>query len=172
LKKILIFVENDFEDSELIYPFYRLQEAGFTVHIVGPYANRTYKGKHGLSIESNLAPEQVSIDNYSTIIIPGGYAPDRMRRNKKLVDLVKQANEKGKIIAAICHGPQLLIEANILKGKNVTCFVSVSTDVINAGAIYSDKSVVVDNNLITSRSPDDLPDFCREVIKLLNKMTN
>lgn len=165
MKRVLLFIENGFEDVELIYPFYRLKEAGFSVDIVGPHAKRTYKGKHGVPQNSDLAPEDVNIDKYDALVIPGGYAPDRMRINKKLVDLVKQANGKSKIIAAICHGPQLLIEANVVMGRKATCYTSVVTDLKNAGAIYKNESVVVDENLITSRYPDDLPDFCREIIK-------
>jgi protease I len=168
MKKILIFVENGFEDVELMYPYYRFQEAGYTVEVVGPKANVTYNGKHGLAINSDLSPEDTNIDDYVAIMIPGGYAPDRMRRNKGLVDLAKQAFQKDKVIATICHGPQLLIEADVLKGKKATCFISVSTDLKNAGGIYVDKSAVVDGNLVTSRSPADLPDFCREALKLLD----
>lgn len=122
MKKVLIFVENDFEDIELIYPYYRFQEAGYTVEVVGPKANITYKGKHGLSITSNLSPLNVKIDDYVAIIIPKGYAPYRMRRNKGLVYLAKEAFKKGIAVAAICHGPQLLIEADVLKNKKATCF--------------------------------------------------
>ena len=169
MKKILLFTENDFEDSELIYPFYRFQEAKVIVDILGPKAKTTYKGKHGLSVKSDLSPEDVNLDNYVAIIIPGGYAPDKMRINKKMVKLVQQTYAKKKIIAAICHGPQLLIEADIVKGKKMTSYISVSTDLKNAGATYIDKSVVIDDNIITSRYPSDLPNFCIETIKLINQ---
>lgn len=118
-------------------------------------------------MESNLSQNDVNIDDYVAIVIPGGRAPDRMRTSKGMVDLAKEASQKGKVIAAICHGPQLLIEAGVLKGKKATCYVSVSTDLKNAGGIYLNKSVVVDGNLVTSRFPADLPDFCRETLKLL-----
>jgi protease I len=167
MKKILIFVENGFEDMELMYPYYRFQEAGYDVKVVGPKAKVMYSGKHGLTIESDLSPNDVNIDEYVAIMIPGGQAPDRMRINKELVNLVKEANQKEKVVSTICHGPQLLIEANILKGKKATCYISVSTDLKNAGGIYLNKSVVVDGNLITSRFPADLPDFCRETLRLL-----
>jgi len=169
MKKVLLLVDNGFEDRELMYPYYRFQEAGYKVDIVGPKAKVTYNGEHGLTIESDLSPKDVNIDDYVAIIIPGGRAPDRMRTNKGLVDLAKEASRKGKVIAAICHGPQLLIEAGVVKGKKATCYVSVSTDLKNAGGIYLDKSVVVDGNLVTSRFPADLPDFCREALKLLEK---
>jgi protease I len=118
-------------------------------------------------MKSDFSPQDVNIEDYVAIIIPGGRAPDRMRTNKGLVNLVKEAATKGKIIAAICHGPQLLIEAGVVKGKKATCYVSVSTDLKNAGGIYVDKSVVVDGTQVTSRIPADLPDFCREALKLL-----
>jgi len=167
MEKVLVFVHNGFEDRELMIPYYRFQEAGYKVDVVGPKANTTYNGEYGLTIESDLSPEDVNIDDYVAIIIPGGRAPDRMRTNKGLVNLAKEASQKGKVIAAICHGPQILIEADVVKGKKATCYVSVSTDLKNAGGIYLDKSVVVDGNLVTSRFPADLPDFCRETLKLL-----
>jgi len=141
------------------------------VDVVGPRAKVTYKGEHGLTMESDLSPQDVNIDDYVAIIIPGGRAPDRMRTHKGLVNLAKEASQKGKIIAAICHGPQLLIEAGVVKGKKATCYISVSTDLKNADGIYLNKSVVVDGNLVTSRFPADLPNFCRETLKLLEKRT-
>lgn len=167
MKKVLLFVHNGFEDRELMIPYYRFKEAGYNVDVVGPEANVIYKGEYGLNIKSDFSPEEVNVDDYVAIIIPGGRAPDRMRTNKGLVQLTKEASEKGKVIAAICHGPQLLIEADVVKGKKATCYVSVSTDLKNAGGIYLDKSVVVDGNLVTSRFPADLPDFCREALRVL-----
>ncbi len=169
MEKVLILADNGFEDSELIYPYYRFQEAGYKVDVVGPKAKEIYTGKHGLTIKSDLSPEAVDIKDYVAVIIPGGRAPDHMRTNKGLVELVKKAFQGGKVIAAICHGPQLLIEAGIVKGRRVTCYVSVATDLKNAGGIYEDKSVVVDGNLVTSRFPADLPNFCRETLKVLKK---
>ncbi len=169
MKRVLFFVENGFEDRELIYPYYRFQEAGYAVDVVGPKAKVTYNGEYGLNMKSDFSPQDVTIDDYAAIIIPGGRAPDRMRANKGLVNLIKEAFKKGKVIAAICHGPQLLIEAEVVKGKKATCYVSVSTDLKNAGGIYFNKSVVVDRNLVTSRFPADLPDFCRETLRLLEK---
>ncbi len=169
MEKVLIFAENGFEDRELMYPYYRFQEAGYKVDVVGPQAKTSYNGEYGLSIKSDFSPQDVNIDDYVAIIIPGGRAPDRMRTNKGLVNLVKEAFEKGKVIAAICHGPQLLIEAGVVEGKKATCYVSVSTDLKNAGGIYLDKTVVVDGTLVTSRFPADLPAFCQETLKLLEK---
>ncbi len=162
-------VDNDFEDAELIYPYYRLQEAGYQVVLVGPRGKTEYRGKHGIQIQSALSPAEVAIDDYVAVIIPGGRAPDRMRINSGLVKIVADAYKRGKIVAAVCHGPQMMIEADILKGKKAACSKSVATDLKNAGGRYVDASVVVDGNLVTSRGPADLPDFCREILKLLNK---
>lgn len=120
-------------------------------------------------ITSNLSPKEVNVDEYDALIIPGGRAPDGMRINKGLVDIVREANEKGKVIAAVCHGPQMLIEADILRGKKATCWKSVTTDLKNAGAKFIDAPAVVDGNIVTSRFPADLPKFCQETIKLLKK---
>lgn len=169
MKKVLFFVENGFEDRELMYPYYRFLEAGYKVDIVGPRAKVTYNGEYGLTMKSDFSPQDVDIEDYAAIVVPGGRAPDRMRTNKGLVNLAKEAFQKGKVIAAICHGPQLLIEAGVVNGKKATCYVSVSTDLKNAGGIYLNKSVVVDGNLVTSRFPADLPDFCRETLRLLEK---
>jgi len=169
MRKVLLLTENGFEDRELIYPYYRFQEAGYQVVVVGPKAKETYNGEHGMSIKSDLAPENIKINEYDAVIVPGGRAPDRMRLNKGLVQLVKDASHKGKVIAAICHGAQLLMEADVVKGKKMTCYMSVATDLKNAGGIYEDKSVVVDGNFVTSRFPADLPDFCRETLKVLRR---
>ncbi len=167
---MLILIGNGFEDSEFVYPYYRLQEAGYEVDVVGSNANATYTGKHGVPFKADLSPEEVNIDRYAAVIIPGGRAPDIMRLDKGLVKIVKTAHERGKVIAAICHGPQMLIEADILRGKKATCWYSVAMDLKNAGAIYTDAPVVVDGNLVTSRFPADLPQFCQETMKLLKKL--
>lgn len=169
-RKALIFVDEGFEDSELIYPYYRLQEAGFEVYFIASEANKVYIGKKGISVTSHLSPKNLNIEEYDVIIIPGGRAPDKMRMNKELVALIKEAFNKGKIIAAICHGPQMLIEADIIKGRKVTGYKSISTDLKNAGANFIDAPVVVDGNIITSRKPDDLPYFCKEIINAALKM--
>jgi len=169
MEKILVLTDNGFEDRELMYPYYRFQEAGYQVVVVGPKAKETYNGEHGLTITSDLSPADVNIDDYVAVIVPGGRAPDRMRLNKGLVKIVKDAARKGKVIAAVCHGAQLLIEADVVKGKRMTCYMSVATDLKNAGAIYLDRSAVVDGKFVTSRFPADLPDFCRETLKVLGK---
>jgi len=167
MPKILIMVDEGVEDAEFLYPYYRFQEEGYKVDVVGSKAKETYLGKHGVPIRSNLSPEEVNVDDYGALIIPGGRAPDRMRINKGLVRIVRDFYERGKVIAAICHGPQMLIEADVLRGKRATCWKSVATDLRNAGATFVNSPVVIDGNIVTSRFPADLPKFCRETIKLL-----
>lgn len=169
MQKILIMIDEGAEDAEFLYPYYRFQEEGYKVDIVGSKAKETYIGKHGVPIKSDLSPEEANVDEYDAIIIPGGRAPDRMRIDKGLVKIVREAHEKGKVIAAVCHGPQMLIEADVLRGKKATCWKSVATDLKNAGATFIDAPAVVDGNIVTSRFPDDLPKFCQEAIKLLKR---
>jgi protease I len=166
-KKIFMLIEDLFEDSEVVYPYYRMQEEGYEVQTVGPEAGREYKGKKGITIVSDIAASKADIDETVAIIIPGGYAPDRMRRHKLMVDLVIKAHKKCKVVAAICHGPWMLVEADIIRGKNVTGFFSISTDLKNAGGKYIDREVVVDENIITSRYPQDLPVFCKNIIEII-----
>lgn len=167
LGKIAILIDEGFEDSEFIYPYYRLQEAGYDMKIVGSKAEETYHGKHGVPFKAEFSPEQVNIDDYVGLVIPGGRAPDHMRINEGLVKLVKSAFDKGKVVAAICHGAQMLIEADVIRGKRATCWYSVATDLKNAGGIYEDSPVVVDGKLVTSRFPADLPHFCSKTIEVL-----
>ena len=167
MAKAIILVENGFEDVELFYPYYRLMEAGFEVEVVGPKAGETYTGKKGGSITSTKAPEDVKVEDYRVLIIPGGWAPDRMRTRDSLVKLVREADAKGLVIGAICHAAQLLIEAEVVKGRRLTCVRSVSTDVKNAGGVYLNEPVVVDGNLVTSRIPPDMPVWMPAVLKLL-----
>jgi len=169
MRKILIMLDKGVEDSEFLYPYYRFQEEGYTVDVVASRANETYLGKHGVPLKSNLSPREVKVENYDCLIIPGGWAPDYMRANNELVNIVKEAFSKGKVVAAICHGPQMLIEADVLRGRRVTCWKSVVTDVKNAGATFLDEKTVVDQNMVTSQSPLDLPSFCKETIMLLKK---
>lgn len=167
--KAIVMIDNGFQEAELLYPYYRLQEAGYKVDLIGPKAKENYMGEHGYSMKADLSPEDVNIHDYDALVIPGGRAPDRMRTKRAMVDLVRKAFEKGKVIAAICHGPQMLIEADVVRGKATTSYTAVATDLKNAGATFENRSVVVDGNLVTSRWPSDLPDFCRETLKLLGK---
>lgn len=170
--KVFILVEDGFRDEEIIYPYYRFIEAGYEVIIVGPEAGKEYKGKFGLPVKSDITPANVVLDKVAALIIPGGFAPDKMRLNRDMVNLVKKVFDGCKIIAAICHGGWMLVEADICRGKDVTGYIAIATDLKNAGGNYIDKEVVVDGNLVTSRIPDDLPAFCRstlELIKAYNK---
>jgi len=166
--KIAILVEDSYEDLELWYPYYRLLEEGADVKLIGPEA-KVYQSKHGYPAEANLSAAEAKADDFQGIIVPGGYAPDKLRRYPKILDLVREVFENGGIVASICHGPWVLISANIMKGKKTAGFNSIKDDLINAGAIYLDKEVVVDNNLITSRTPQDLPAFLPAIIAALKK---
>ncbi len=167
IKKIFLLIENEYRDEEAIYPYYRFKEAGYEVKVVGPETGKEYKGKFGTVIKSNLSASEAELDDVVAVIIPGGNAPDKMRIVKDMVDLVKKAFLQNKIIAAICHGGWMLVEADIVKGKKVTGYKAIATDLKNAGGQYIDKEVVVDGNLVTSRIPDDLPAFCGSILDLL-----
>jgi protease I len=166
-KTILILIENEFRDEEALYPYYRFKEAGYKVRLVGPEKGKEYKGKFGVVLKSDLSASDINTEDVTALIIPGGYAPDKMRINKDMVDLVKNAFLKGKIIAAICHGGWMLAEADIIRGKNVTGYKAIATDLKNAGGNYIDSEVVVDGNIVTSRTPADLPAFCSSILKLI-----
>jgi protease I len=164
-KRAAVLVEKMYEDPELWYPVYRLREAGCEVTLVGPAAGQTYPSKYGYPARSDRAAEDVSVEDFDVLIIPGGYSPDHMRRSEPMVRLVGTMAEQGKVVAAICHGPWMLCSARVLKGRKATCFFAIKDDVINAGARYVDAEVVKDGNLITSRKPDDLPAFMHAVIE-------
>ncbi len=166
-KRIAIFLEQIYEDPEFWYPYYRFLEAGAEVTVIAPEV-KIYQSKHGYPAKADLAAADAKAGDYDAVIIPGGYSPDHMRRSKAMVDLLKQAYEQGKIIASICHGPWMLASAGAVKGKKVTSFFSIKDDLVNAGADYVDREVVRDGNVITSRTPADLPAFCKEIIAALN----
>ncbi|MBX5493323.1 MAG: type 1 glutamine amidotransferase [Chloroflexi bacterium] len=170
MAKVLILVDEGVEDREMAYPYYRLQEAGYRVEVVGPERGKTYTGGRGLPFLSDLAPDDVRVDDYAAVIVPGGKAPDHLRTIPRLVEIVREAVERGKVVAAICHGPQMLIEADVLRGRRATCAPQIKTDLKNAGALYSDEPVVVDGNLITSRFPPDLPAFGKAVVEALARV--
>ncbi len=167
-KKVMIFAESFYEDLELWYPKLRLTEEGAKVIVAGT-GEKVYRGKNGYPVEVNGDIKDYKARDFDVVIVPGGYAPDKLRRYKEVLTFVRDIHQQGKVVAAICHGPWVLVSAGILKGKKVTCVNAIKDDVINAGAEYFDKEVIVDNNIITSRKPDDLPAFCREIIKALSK---
>ena len=167
-KKVIIFAENIYEDLELWYPKLRLMEEGAEVIVAGP-GEKTYRGKNGYPLEVDGNIKDYKPKDFDVVIIPGGYAPDKLRRYNDVLDFVREMHKNGKVVASICHGPWVLVSAGILKGKKVTCVTAIKDDVINAGAQYFENEVVVDGHIITSRKPDDLPAFCIEIIKALSK---
>lgn len=167
-KRIAILVEDGFEDSEFIEPHRAMRDANAKVVIVGSGSSHSYKGKRGkATVTVDATADKVKADDFDAIIIPGGYAPDKMRLHQPMIDLVRKAHDLGKVVAAICHGPQLLISADILKGRRVTSWPSIAIDLKNAGADWVDNAVVQDGNLITSRKPADLPRFNKAIIEAL-----
>jgi len=168
-KKVVLLAENNYEDMELWVPYFRLKEEGAEVTIVGTGSSPSYTSKHGYPVQVNKEAKEIDMSKYDGVVIPGGYAPDLMRRYPEMVKIVKDAHQKGKTIAAICHAGWMLASAGIVKGKKVTGFFAIKDDLVNAGANYVDAEVVRDGNLITSRKPDDLPAFCREIINALAK---
>jgi len=166
-KRIIILAENFYQELELWYPRLRMMEEGAEVKIVAPEKGKTYLSKNNTPVVSDLSSAEVKIEEVDAVVIPGGFAPDLLRRDPKMVELVKQAYQQKKIIAAICHAGWLLISAGIARGKKVTSFFSIKDDMVNAGADWTDSEVVVDGNLITSRKPEDLPAFCVKIIESL-----
>ncbi len=167
-KRVAVLAEDHYENLELWYPALRLREAGAKVTIVGPKAGETYKSKEGYPAKADLSMDDARASEFDAVVVPGGYAPDRMRRHQPMLRLVREACEQGKVVAAICHAGWVPVSAGILKGRTMTCVSAIKDDVINAGARYVDQEVVVDGNLISSRTPADLPAFCREIVKALS----
>jgi protease I len=167
-KRVAILAEEDFEDSELVEPLRAMRDAGAKVVIVGSGTKQIYKGKRGsATIRVDVTADKVKAEDFDAIIVPGGYAPDKMRLHQSMIHLVREAHDLGKVIAAICHGPQLLISAGTVRGRRVTSWPSVTVDLQNAGANWVDEPVVQDGNLITSRKPGDLPRFNKAIIEAL-----
>ncbi len=162
--KALIISADNFEDTELLVPYYRLKEEGVEVDIASIKKGKI-KGKHGYEVEANKALKEINPDEYDILILPGGKAPETIRKEEEAIGIARHFFEKNKPVSAICHGPQTLITAGLLKGRHATCYKSLAQEMKDAGAIYEDKEVVVDGNLVTSRQPSDLPAFLRETIK-------
>jgi protease I len=170
-KRVAILVEDGFEDRELTGPRDALRAAGAAVTLVGPTAGAEFRGKRGEAVvTSEIAAGTARVKDFDALVIPGGYAPDKMRMRHAMVDFAREAMDSGKTVAAICHGPQLLISANVLRGRTLTCWPWGAIDVKNAGGLYVDKPVVEDGNLITSRKPDDVPIFAEAIIRALSKV--
>lgn len=169
LPKIAVLVEDQYQVLEVWYPILRLREEGFEVVSVGTATKNSYKSKEGYEIKADTSIDEINSKDFSAVIIPGGYAPDILRRFPKIINFVRDLYNSGKVVAAICHGGWVLASADILKGKTATCFFAIKDDIIHAGAKYIDKEVVVDGDLITSRKPEDLPAFLKEIIKALRK---
>ncbi len=166
-KRVAVLAENNYQDLELWYPLLRMREAGAEVKLVGTGSATTYASKHGYEVKVDVEAGEVTAADFDAVIVPGGFAPDLMRRYPAMVSLVRETFEEGKVVAAICHAGWMLVSADILKGKKATCFFAIKDDLVNAGATYLDQEVVQDGNLITSRVPSDLPAFCRTIIAAL-----
>jgi len=168
-KLVALLVEDLYQDLEVWYPFYRLKEEGAEVVVVGSGSAPKYTGKFGYPIDVDKAASEVSAADFDAVVIPGGYAPDIMRRYSDMVNLVRDAVRADKVVAAICHGGWMLASAKILQGRTVTAFFAIKDDLEHAGATFVDVEVSVDGNLITSRKPDDLPAFLRATIAALEQ---
>lgn len=167
-KRIAILAEEGFEDSELVEPLRAMKDADARVVVVGSGSKECYRGKRGrANIKVDVTADKVSAEDFDAIIVPGGYAADKMRLHQPMIDLVRKVHDLGRVVAAICHGPQLLISADIVRGRRVTSWPSVAVDLKNAGADWVDEPVVQDGNLITSRKPADLPRFNKAIIEAL-----
>ena len=168
-KRVAILAENMYQEMELWVPYYRLREEGVEVKVVGAGGATSYASKHGYPVTIDVQAEQVKAVEFDAVIVPGGYAPDMMRRHPAMVALVREASQQGKVVAAICHAGWMLVSAGILKGRKATSFFSIKDDLVAAGVDWQDAEVVVDGNLITSRNPNDLPAFCRAIVASLSK---
>jgi protease I len=166
-KRVAILIEQQYQELEVWYPVYRLREAGCVVTLVGPEAGKTYPSKLGYPATADAAAGSVSAADFDALVVPGGFAPDYIRRHPAMVKLVRDVSEAGKPVAAICHGPWVLCSTAALKGRTATGFHSIKDDLVNAGATFVDREVVVDGNVITSRKPDDLPAFVVAILKAL-----
>lgn len=165
-KKIVVFLEKYYDEKEFWYPYIRMREAGAEVVAVAP-KKQTYHGKSGMPADPDKTIDEVQPGDFDALIIPGGYSPDHMRRTPSMIEFVREMHEMNKVVATICHGGWMLASAGIIDGKTVTSFFAIRDDVVNAGAHWVDEPVVQDGGVVTSRTPDDLPAFCRTIIELV-----
>lgn len=162
-----LFADKVFEDMEAMYPYYRLLEAGFDVHVISPEpVGTTFEGKFGYPLTSTHTIKKVKAKDYSCLIIPGGWAPDRLRRYKEILDFTREIHSRRKVIGSICHGPWVLASAGIVKGKTITSVTAIRDDMVNAGAKWVNQEVAFDSQIVTSRTPADLPAFMKMIVKL------
>lgn len=166
-KRILVFVGDIYEDLELWYPKLRLLEAGASVVVAGDKARQKYAGKHGYPCVSDAALAEVNAAEFDGLVVPGGFMPDKLRRDPIVLKLVRDFAAGGKLVAAICHGGWIPISAGVYRGVHVTGSAGIKDDLVNAGAVWQDAPVVIDRHFVSSRKPDDLPDFCRGIIQVL-----
>lgn len=166
-QRLLMFVGDIYEDLEVWYPKLRMIEAGAEVVLAGQEADVTYAGKNGYPCKSDAAIADVKANDFAGLIVPGGFMPDKLRRDPQVLDLVRAFHADGKLIAAVCHGGWIPISAGVYRGVRVTGSPGIKDDLVNAGAIWEDKSVVIDRHFVSSRKPDDLPDFCRGMLQVL-----
>lgn len=169
MRKVLSLVSADFEDLELWYPVLRLREAGYEVVLAGENAGETFKGKYGVPAISDISFAEMNPDDYAAVLVPGGWAPDRLRRYPEVIRLIRKMDKEGKPIGQICHAGWVLISAGILQGRSVTSTPGIKDDMENAGAVWIDAAVVVDNHLISSRRPPDLPEYLKAFIEVLER---
>ena len=167
--QIAVLAENQYQELELWYPVLRLREAGANVLVVAPAADQVYASKLGYPVKADLGVDQVDASALDAVVIPGGFAPEGMRRHKPMVDLVRNVHDQDGLVAAICHAGWMLASAGIARNRKVTCVSIIKDDVINAGGKYVDEPVVRDRNIITSRLPSDLPVFCKEIVSYLKE---
>jgi len=167
--KICILVEQLYQDLEAWYPYYRLKEACYETIFVGTGSSKNYQGKHSYPLEVEADIQDIRPEDFVGVIIPGGWAPTKLRLNKDVLNFVNKIDQKGKLVAAICHGGWVLSSAGIARGRILTSYIDLKDDLINAGAEWVDKEVVLDKNLVTSRHPNDLPAFCRTILTVLSK---
>jgi len=170
-QKAAIMVDEMYQVLEIWFPYYYLKEAGIEIDLVAAEANKEYHSKEGYPCTSTVKASEANINDYSCMIVPGGFAPDYMRRSEDVIKFANDMVNSRKIIAAICHGGWLLCSTKIYKGKKATCYIAIKDDIINAGADYVDRECVVDGNLITSRKPDDLPSFCKALLDKLKTLS-
>ncbi|MBX3009535.1 MAG: type 1 glutamine amidotransferase [Melioribacteraceae bacterium] len=168
-KRVLMFVDHVYEDLELWYPKLRLIEEGAEVVVAGPEAGKVYEGKNGYPCKSDASYDSIDEKDFDGLVIPGGFAPDKLRRVAKVLELTKQFNTNKKLVAHICHAGWITISAKIMRGYKCTSTPGIKDDIENAGAIWVDEPLVIDRNMVSSRKPDDLPQFCKGIIEVLSK---